>query len=307
MYDPISWADINNVTGHVDPSTVHTDSVLQNYFMHYLLMDVFSIYEWSGIPDSWNMDFFRFVLFMAGYVGILNTDRYGVIPQICRAYGIGVYYQPIRALFSNPIFAENYDLAIDKNCTIIKLQPDYTGIMNLVSFYADMMALSAESAGVNLQNTKLAYLFMSSNKQEAESWKKIMDQILAGNPAAYADEKLFDREGNPKYVLFNNNLQQTYIAGDILEDMRKWKLMFNEDVGIPTVHTDKKERLTTDEVNSNNTENRSKCEVWLETLQEGVKKTNELFNLNISVKLRWEADYGNNVNPGIVPDQRQPV
>lgn len=292
MYDPVSWADINNIAGHVDPSTVHTNSQLKSYFEQYLILDLFSIFEYSGVPENWNMDFFNYVLVMMGYVGVLNTDRYGVIPQICRAYGRGVYYQPVRALFSNPVFEKQYDLSIGTNCSIIKLQPNYCGVMNMISFYSDMLALSAESAGMNLQNTKLAYLFMSNNRQEAETWKKVMDQILSGNPAAYVDQKLFDKDGNPKYVMFNQNLRQTYIAGDILEDMRKWKLMFDTDIGIPSVHTDKKERLTTDEVNSNNTETKTKCQIWVDCIRSGLEETNRIFGTNISVKLRWEADYG---------------
>ncbi len=290
MIDPIYWADIQNISGHVDPSTVHTDSVLKDYFMQYLLMDIFSIYEFSGAPETWNMDFFRYVLFMAGYVGVLNTDQFGPVPQYCTLYGRGLYYQPTRALFSNPVFEENYDLRIGTNCSIIKLQPNYSGIMNMISFYADMLALSAESAGMNLQNSKLAYLFISGNKQEAETWKKVMDDIMAGNPAAFIDTKLFNRDGEPQYLQFNNNLQQTYIAGDILEDMRKWKLMFDQDIGIPAVHTDKKERLTTDEVNSNNIETQTKAAVWLETMKKGLQETNDLFNLNLSVRMRWKED-----------------
>jgi len=301
MFDPVSWADINNINGHIDPSTVHTNSALKSYFEHYLLLDLFSIFEYDGIPDNWNLDFFNYVLAIAGYVGVLNTDRYGVIPQICRAYGRGVYYQPVRAMFTNPVFEKQYDLQIGSNCSLIKLQPNYCGIMNMISFYSDMLALSAESAGINLQNTKLAYLFMSSNRQEAETWKKMMDQILAGNPAAYVDQKLFDKDGNPKYVLFNQNLKQTYIAGDILEDMRKWKLMFDTDIGIPSVHTDKKERLTKDEVNSNNTETRAKCQIWLGCIKEGLEETNRIFGTDISVRLRWEEDYGSTDNTGTVP------
>lgn len=298
MTDPIMWADIMNVNGHIDPSTVHTNSALKSFFEQYLLMDIFSIYEFKGAPETWNMDFFRYVLFMAGYVGVLNVSEYGPVPQFCTLYGRGLYYQPTRALFSNPVFTENYDLRIGSNCSIIKLQPNYSGIMNLISYYADMLALSAESAGMNLQNSKLAYLFISGNKTEAETWKKVMDEIMAGNPAAFIDQKLFNREGEPQYLQFNNNLQQTYIAGDILEDMRKWKLMFDQDIGIPAVHTDKRERLTTDEVNSNNVETQTKCSVWLETMRKGIKETNDLFGLNLSVKLRWEGySDGNDYDP----------
>lgn len=301
MYDPVMWADIDNISGHIDPSTVHTSSAMKAYFTNYLLEDLFSIFEYSGMPDHWEKWFYNYVLFVRGFVGVLNTDRYGVIPQICMPYGRGVYYQPVRAIFSNPIFEENYDLKIGANCSIIRLQPNYSSIMNLVSMYADMMALCVESAGVNLQNTKLAYLFIAKNKLQAETWKKVYDQISAGNPAAYIDQNMLNsKTGDPNYLFFNQNVKQTYIAGDILEDLRKWKLMFDTDIGIPSVHTDKKERLTTDEVNSNNVETRTKCQIWLECIQDGLKQTNSIFGTDISVKLRWEDSYGDDVDSGTV-------
>lgn len=70
--------------------------------------------------------------------------------------------------------------------------------------------------------------------------------------------------------------------------------MFCNEVGIPNVRSDKKERMIVDEVNSNNIECFTKAELWLETLKEGVEQTNKMFNLDLSVKLRHNEGSGNN-------------
>ena len=164
--------------------------------------------------------------------------------------------------------------------------------MDIVDYYSDMLALAAETAGLNLQNTKLAYVFLCADKQQAESFKKLYDQIAAGNPAAFADKKLFNDDGTPNWVMFNQQLRNTYIAGDILEDMRKWKNQFCTEVGIPNANTDKKERLIRDEVNANSTETQTKAILWLETIHKGMEETNDLFGLDLSVKLHFNEKEG---------------
>ena len=54
--------------------------------------------------------------------------------------------------------------------------------------------------------------------------------------------------------------------------------MFCTEVGIPNANIDKKERLITDEVNANNVETSSRCEMWLEEIRKGLTKANEKYN-----------------------------
>ena len=62
--------------------------------------------------------------------------------------------------------------------------------------------------------------------------------------------------------------------------------MFDNDIGINNVRSDKKERLITVEANSNNFEAKSKCELWLEQLWESIEKVNNMFGTKISVDWR---------------------
>ena len=47
--------------------------------------------------------------------------------------------------------------------------------------------------------------------------------------------------------------------------------------------------MIVDEVNANNAETFAQSTVCLECLRESIEKVNKMFNLNISVKLRWEG------------------
>ena len=114
------------------------------------------------------------------------------------------------------------------------------------------------------------------------------DQIASGNPAAFADKNLFNDDGSPAWVLFTQDLRQNYIAGNLLEDLAKIDSRFNTDVGIPNVNIAKNSGVSDKEVMSNNIDTKSKCDLWLETMRDGVKKVNDMFGLNISVSLRFD-------------------
>lgn len=272
----------------VNPSTVHIrDTGLQRYFARYLLQKTLSVFKWD-MPKTWSRNYLLYTLYCWGYVAVINTDKFGVIPQQCTLGGFDVFYQPKFATVANPLLRGILNPVIGKQCELLRLQPDYGGVMDIVNFYADMLALSAETASTNLLNSKLAYVFASDGKAGAESFKKLYDQIASGEPAAYIDKNLYRDDGTPTWNFFNQNLKETYIAGDILNDMRLWEMKFDNEIGIPTTNTTKKERLITDEANSAIEESRTKAQLWLDELQESCRKINNMFGIRLWVD--WRED-----------------
>lgn len=284
---PYMYDYINAEVSQHSPSTVHTKNTeLQRFFSRYLLQKAMSVFKWD-LPETWDRDYFLYVLYGIGYIAVLNTDKYGVIPQQCGLDGYNIFYQPKRALITNPLLKGLKRLDIGTQCTLIKLQPDYGSVMDLVGFYADMMALTAETAGVNLVNSRLSYVFFGKNKNTAESQKKLFDRVASGEPATFVDTALYDvQSGNPSWIPFQQNVGQNYIAGDALADLRKWEMMFDTDIGIPNANTDKKERLISDEVNANNVEVTSKADLWLDQLQKSFAQTSKMFGIKLGVEWR---------------------
>ena len=288
MGAPYEYDYINAQTQAVRPSTMHLrDNGMHMFFRKYLLEKAFSVFEWQ-LPETWSKNYFLYVLYCWGYIAVINTDKFGVIPQGCGLQGYNVMYDPTKAVISNPLLTGILTPTIGQQCEISKLQPNYSGILDIVDFYADMLALSASTATTNLFNSKLAYVFGANNKSAAESFEKMYDELSAGNPAVFIDKNLFNDDGSPNWSIFNQNVAQTYIAGTILDDMRKWECRFDTEIGIPNSNTEKRERLITDEVQSNNVETKCKAALWLETLQEGVKKVNSMFGTQISVDWRFK-------------------
>lgn len=291
---PYSYEMINLFNSSYSPSTLHTKNTqMFTFFKKYLLEKVMSVFEFE-LPEMWDKNYFLYSLFLNGYLAIVNTDKFGVICQHCGLRGYNIYYNPTHAIIANPLLTGILEPKIGTQCSLIRLQPNYSGVSDIVNYYADNMAMTAETCEMNIMNSKLSFLFAVRGKSQAESMKKILDRVMRGELGVFYDEKLKMGNDNIPLDFFNNDLKKNFIAPELQDTLRRWEEMFCNEVGIPNIRSDKKERMIVDEVNSNNIECFTKAELWLETLKEGVEQTNKMFNLNLSVKLRHNEGGGNN-------------
>lgn len=289
---PFDYQTRNYYNATRSPSTVHVkNTALRRFFRKYLFQKAISVFKWN-IPEEWDKDYFLYTLYGLGYIAVINTDQYGVICQGGALGGYNLYYRPSYIIITNPLIRGSITANLDRDCALIKLQPDYGNIMDLVGYYADQMALASESLGINMLNVKSGTVFGAESKAKAESYKKMYDTLSDGDPAVVIDKKLLDEQGRPTWFPFTQHIKESYVVTDILSDMRKIESMFDTEIGIPNANTDKRERLITDEVNANNVETSSRCELWLETLSKGINKANQMYNLNLSVDWRVKPDNG---------------
>ncbi len=299
MYDiPVNYKEYNLYNGVVSPSTVHVkNTALAQFFKRYLLQQAMSVFEWK-MPDYWARNYFLTVLYVWGFIFVMDDPAVGVIPQHGGLMGYDVQYQPTTAIINNPIFGSR-ELEIGTECEILRLQPDYFGLYDLIDYYGDMMALIAETTGVNILNSKLSYVFGAANKAAAESFKKLYDQIASGQPAAFLDKQLFDEDGRLTVELLEQNVGQNFIADKLLDAMTTVRNQFLTAIGIPNANTDKKERLNTLEVTSNDFETRSGVCLWLDELQKGCKKVRDLYGIELDVDWRRDLREGVRVDGGL--------
>lgn len=287
---PFDYATENYYNAERSPSSIHVkNTFLRKYFMRYLLQKAISVFKWQ-LPENWDDDFFKYVLYGCGFIVILDVPRYGVVCQNGTLSGYNLYYRPSQTIVTNPLFG-SVTKTIGKDCSIIKLTPDYAGVLDKVGYYADMMALCAESIGMNLVNTKFGTIFGAEDKRQAAAYQKMFDK-LSTDPIVVMGKKLIGDDGTPNWFPFTQHVKESYIVSDLLSDMRKIEAQFDTDFGIPSANTDKKERLITDEVNANNVETMTTCELWLETIRKGMDEANKMFGLPLSV------DWRINPNPG---------
>lgn len=289
---PFDYTTGNLYTSAFQPSSIHvSDSGLSALYRKQLLEKAFSVFDFD-LPDTWDLDYFRFTLFMCGSVTVFDSDIFGVIPQFGALSGYNVYYMPSESIVSNPLLPNINRLKIGTDCEIIKIRPTYSGIMDIVGYYADQMSLITEAFTCDIQNSKLSYVFGAKNSAQAQSFKKMFDSIYSGEPCVVVDKQLFNDDGTAAWQTFTQNLKQTYIGDVLIDALNAVEDRFCTLIGIDNANTDKRERLIAPEVEANKAETKALSSIWLAEIKDGMDKVNSMFNLNISAKL---SDVGKGV------------
>lgn len=264
------------------PSDV--DGVLNTsayYYRLYLLKKLFGRFGFVGVPEGWDIDYMIETLFMEGFFVVCDTQA-GVLPLKCGLTGINVFQKPTTAVIANPVLG-NFEKIIDVDCVICQLQPNFEGVYPMINRYATMLAMCDSSIAVNLMNTKTAHIFGASNKAQAETYKKMYDEISCGRPAVFIKDGLSDEN------FFTMPVKQYFIADDVQTLKRKIINEFLTEIGINNTNLDKRERLTDNEVEANDQEVIANIQCWIDNVSLGIGKINQMFNLNISFIVR---DFG---------------
>ena len=295
MYNPVDYSFENLYNSRLNPSQIHTRNTgLFMYYGDYLFKKILSVFKFKNLPSTWAENYFKAVLFGVGYIAIFDDPSFGVIPQQCALTdSYTLFRQPKYVLISNPFFKRSFQLTIGRTCEVLKVQPDYRSVLDIVSFYADMMAVSAETIGVNLLNSKISYTFFAQNKQMAESFKKMYDEMASGKPFTIVDKALQAEDGSKNWDVFVQNVGQNYIVSSVLNDMKTIEDQFNTKIGIPNANTQKRERLISSEVESNDIDTVSLVQLWLDTMRADIAKINKRYNTNIEVEYRYQHYYDN--------------
>ncbi len=262
------------------------------YYKEYLLKKLFGRFAFENIPDDWDHDYMLEALFLDGYFCITETEA-GILPLRCGLTGINVFNHPTTAVIANPVLG-NFDRVIDVSCALIQLQASYTGVYPLLNRYSVMLAMCDSAISVNLMNTKATFIFGATSKAQAETFKALYDDISCGKPAS------FIKDGINEESFFTIPAKQNFVAEDVQILKRKIVDEFLTEIGINNANLDKRERLTDDEVNANDQEVIANIQHWIDNVNKGVKRANELFDLDIKFVVR---DFGGDKNESSKSDR----
>lgn len=287
-----SFEAINLYNGTRSPSGEVKYDLTTAYFWRSLYQRALSNFNFD-LPESWNMGYFKNILFGLGYIGIVKTAQFGIIPQLCSLTGYGLYLQPTTVLVAQPLV--NFEGTIGKDCEVIKLSPDYCGILDIIDHYADKLATCWTSINVSLINSRAGLIALPKNKNAAEAIKYIAERLSAGETLVCGDKILKDDiEGNDPIVTYFSDPAKNYITDKLLSDFTTILNSFDREIGIPVID-EKKERRIQSEVSAIISDSGTRIDTWKESLNDSIKRVNDLFGLNISYKVRGEEN-GNNEN-----------
>ena len=91
---------INAADSQIQPGVIHSqNTVAVRYYRRYLFQRAISGFKWR-IPESWELPYVLYCVYGVGYISVVDTDSFGVIPSWCTLSGLGVQYQPTHLLLN---------------------------------------------------------------------------------------------------------------------------------------------------------------------------------------------------------------
>ena len=293
---PYSFDEINLIEGTYTPSQVKTfNTAAYRYWERALYQRAMSVIDITKIPDQWRgtrEDFFKMILFRRGFLAILDVPEYGLIFQPCTLSGYkGIYYEPANALITNPYAnLRQTEYRIGEECEILKLCPDYMGVWDIISYYAEKLATMDGAVNMAIINSKLAYVLGGRDKSGREALAKIMDKVNEGQPSVIYDSNLLNNQKDkesPFQLLELPSVKDNYIVSDLLKDFNDILNKFDAAIGIPTIPYEKKERVQNAEAKLQTYDGAARSLTWIETL----KSSNEVITAHFGPILDFELHY----------------
>lgn len=246
------------------------------YWEQRLLNIIYAVFEFTGFREDWSLPYFLRNLFVQGVIAFTDTPL-GVLPLRCSFHGINVFDEPTTCIFANKVLG-TFERTIGVDCALLRLNWNYSGVMNVVNRYAVMLAMCDSSIAVNLMNTKATMIFSCENEAQKKTAQMMYDEITSGMPA------VFVRGDSMSEVTFNK-AKENYIASDVQALKKEILSDFLAEFGIMSANTDKRERLITSEVESRSGECEYSIAHMLKNLSDSIETANQIFGLGLSVRL----------------------
>lgn len=299
FYTPLNMQELNNLAGHYSPSMVKAyNNATYAYWERSLFQRAVSRIK-TTLPDNWEgtkRDFLLFCLLKLGYVFVSQSDSLGYWFNPGTLYGIDFYYQPTEFILANP---RSNELGLKNRYTLhtegelLKFMPDYRGIFDIISYYAEKLSCLDNAINMSIINNKFAFILAAKNKATAEALKKILDKINKGEPAVFIDKMIANDpndQSSPWQFIELQKLKENYVTDKQLIDFQTILNAFDAEIGINTVPYQKAERFVSAEASSRMVDSQARLITAIECLQSSVKDIKKLYpDISLNFELRREG------------------
>lgn len=237
------------------------------------------LFKWN-LPKNINIDIMERNLFNEGRVLFFDTETDGYLALPCSAFsrfneqGEPIEYQAIG--FTGKVWRRNLT-----NAVLIKNLPMLSPCLPRVFEECKLLVDIRQATVTNVNSVKTPFVF-TGNKDQLLTLKNIFKKISNNEPVTYIESGMLQN----LQVL---NTQAPFVADklDTLYYSTLGKILTY--IGINNNQVEKKERLTNDEINSNNDWVNAHLMTALRCRQEACDRINELFpDVQASCELNTE-------------------
>ena len=280
----------------VPPKDAFRDAILMNNqtyidYLERMKKICLSLFEWENLPESMNARFLEMCLYYNGQAAMLYDDVYGYVNTMASDGGyINIYGLPTEITCYSYRFNQRRSLYMTdtgeekgKECILVMNNYERIPTQAMVTLFAKRLCDAQRTADVNISSARFPVLITTDQKQYF-TLKKMYEEYDGNTPAIFADKNVISPD-----ALKALKTEAPFIVNDIMEYKREIWNEFLTTLGISNL-SEKRERLISNEVDSNNELVNLNLQSQLIPRKEACKQFNEKYGLMgekaINVKVR---------------------
>ena len=257
----------------------YVNNVTYLYYYTRLSLLAKSMFEYEGFPESINTRYLEHCLFEYGRAVIFEDPKLGLLCLKAHPTDLyNIYREPVEI---NAVGENGYNRYLkSKQCVYVRNNDEEVPTREAIELFSYRLYDVERTADINVITQKMPYLILCDEDQVL-TMKNLYNKIASNEPAIFGAKNGLDIENVKVHDL------KVPFVGLELNDYKNeiWQEAMTY-LGINNANVDKKERLITDEVNSNNEQIARSIHILLKNRQEMCEKVNKMFGLETSVKIR---------------------
>lgn len=271
-------------------SQLLNDLTFQQLYNKYKLIAM-NAHEWGNLPDGITERHIERELFGNGKAIFFRDKRMSYMCLQCdNGVGVNPYGDPTSYWATGYGYHKLYSA---DDCVVIENNMLRLATDPFLMFYVNKITEAERTMDVNVKANKTPVVF-ACDERNVQSFKQLFRQVDGNVPAHFVDKKL-DLES---IAVFDTKAK--FLCNDLMDYKKSVENELLTFLGINNIAQDKKERLITDEAESNNQLIGSFADLQLEARQRACDAINEKYGLNVTVKKRQQPEGG-------VEDVREPL
>lgn len=262
--------------------------VEENYrfYFKWLLSKLEDVIVLKDVPETIDVTYLKEQLLLLGEICItdFNDKLYACIGS--RGGEPNEYYRPTEFIIANPILGSKI-VEIDKNGVVIfntsadKSDMFGGGLFQLVKQTATLLADNIVSINCAQINTRVEAIVTADSEAQAVAGETVLKKLYAGAPYNIVRSDMVEK-------ININPISSSSTGGKIKElvELHQYIIaQFFQAIGIKANAINKKERMITDEINSQDDYLGISLLDLIESWKEGFDKVNEMYGTEIKVEI----------------------